>query len=93
MPKVKYVLAYAALSGLIYVGVACAESDDASRGVTDVEVTTGTTTYSNPTSQRIAGLTDCVALQAEFDQADRNGVVEYMKVADKRMKEVGCYGD
>lgn len=41
--------------------------------------------------ERIEALTDCLALQAEFDTADRNGRTDYMEVADERMREVGCY--
>lgn len=49
---------------------------------------------------RIASLTDCAELQREFDQADANRAIsddpsiqtEYMKAADDRMEEIGCYG-
>lgn len=42
--------------------------------------------------QRIERTTDCAALQDEFDVADRNGNVSYMEAADRRMRELGCYG-
>ena len=60
----------------------------------------------NPaTYQRINELSDCVALQAEFDRFDRmhgefiassdltNAQVatDYMDAVDKRMRSVGCY--
>ncbi len=53
--------------------------------------------------QRILTSTDCIGLQAEFDQADKNlqgrepGTPQYkwgtgyMSAADQRMKEIGCY--
>lgn len=53
--------------------------------------------------RRIGGMTDCAALQAEFDQADENRgnqpagseqaewSTNYMMAADDRMREVGCY--
>ena len=55
--------------------------------------------------ERIAALTDCAALQREFDQAETNGraarargdldlsriSTSYMEAADKRMREAGCY--
>jgi hypothetical protein len=53
--------------------------------------------------QRIATETDCAALQAEFDQAAANNdaadpgtsqhrqTTGYMRAADDRMREVGCY--
>lgn len=41
---------------------------------------------------RIASLTDCSELQREFDIADSNNQTDYMKAADERMREVGCYG-
>jgi len=48
---------------------------------------------------RIASLTDCSALQQEFDQAEANRSISrdpsiqtsYMVAADERMREVGCY--
>jgi hypothetical protein len=52
--------------------------------------------------QRIAGLTDCTAIQAEFDQAyadheaapagsqGREWTVGYMSAAQDRMKALGC---
>lgn len=52
---------------------------------------------------RIDGLTDCTQLQTEFDTASANydraeagssqalAATAYMKAADARMKEVGCY--
>ena len=40
---------------------------------------------------RINSLTDCNALQREFDIADSNNRVDYMKAADARMSAVGCY--
>lgn len=49
---------------------------------------------------RINAMTDCVALQHEFDQADENRAISsdpsiqtsYMKAANNRMRELGCYG-
>jgi len=53
--------------------------------------------------QRILSLTDCTALQTEFDQAETNlksqepGTpqykwgIGYMQAADQRLKELGCY--
>ena len=44
--------------------------------------------------ERIAGLEDCAALQQEFDTAEANGGetgTAYMKAADERMQELGCY--
>lgn len=53
---------------------------------------------------RIAALTDCQALQREFDvamdnadrQHDAGGTADaslaYSEAADERMREVGCYG-
>lgn len=53
--------------------------------------------------QRILTLTDCTALQNEFDQADKNLKLQqpgteqyqwgigYMNAADQRMKDIGCY--
>lgn len=53
------------------------------------------------TYTRILTLTDCTALQNEFNQAEANlqepGTPQYqwglgyMKAADDRMKEIGCY--
>ena len=52
---------------------------------------------------RIAALSDCAALQNEFDQAEQNLSAQdpgtpqykwglgYMKASDDRMKEIGCY--
>jgi hypothetical protein len=52
---------------------------------------------------RIAAETDCATLQAEFDQASENHdavpagseqagwSLGYMKAADARMKDLGCY--
>lgn len=40
---------------------------------------------------RINSTEDCATLQAEFDTADSNGKTDYMKAADERMREVGCY--
>ena len=48
---------------------------------------------------RISSLTDCSALQQEFDQAEANRSISrdpsiqtsYMVAADERMREVGCY--
>lgn len=47
---------------------------------------------------RIGSMTDCDALQAEFDQAEANWKsfghsysIDYMNAADSRMKAVGCY--
>jgi hypothetical protein len=51
-------------------------------------------------------LTDCSALQEKFDIADANHTIDvdrgsnalaridtsYMKAADARMREIGCYG-
>lgn len=54
---------------------------------------------------RILGMTDCIALQAEFDQADANSKLQapgteqyqwsigYMSAADDRMGAIGCYDD
>lgn len=73
------------------------------------EPSTTTTAKPRPGSPdvyaRIAELTDCAALQAEFDLADatrkRPGGVEgaswtqigiaYMEAADSRMSDLGCY--
>jgi hypothetical protein len=45
--------------------------------------------------ERIERLTDCAALQREFDIADSgppsDWKVPYMEAADKRMRELGCY--
>jgi hypothetical protein len=49
---------------------------------------------------RINAMTDCAELQREFDQADANRSlptdddipIAYMKAADERMDEIGCYG-
>lgn len=41
---------------------------------------------------RIARLDDCDALQREFDIADDNNNTDYMRAADARMQELGCYG-
>lgn len=49
---------------------------------------------------RISSLTDCAALQDEFDVADGNrrfgadnrAQLAYMDAADERMRELGCYG-
>jgi hypothetical protein len=52
--------------------------------------------------QRIAALTDCKAIQAEFDTASANhdrastqvareASTAYMATADDRMREIGCY--
>jgi hypothetical protein len=67
----------------------------------------GSTTEDRPGDpgvyERIAGLNDCDALQGEFDTADANhqraeggseqarAATAYMKAADERMREVGCY--
>jgi len=51
----------------------------------------------------IAASSDCTWLQAQFDRADENNqtassgyerdyTLGYMQAADKRMREVGCYG-
>ena len=40
---------------------------------------------------RINSLTDCDELQHQFDIADSNNQVDYMKAADARMRAVGCY--
>lgn len=88
-------LAIAALTGLALT--ACSGSS--------------TSTDSNPrqgnpdTYQRINALTDCVALQAEFDRFDRahsefieksdlanaETATDYMKAVDDRMRTIGCY--
>lgn len=66
---------------------------------------TSTPIGSQAVYDRINSLTDCKALQAEFDQADENGKAArargnsdaarnstaYMEAADKRLKAVGCY--
>lgn len=44
--------------------------------------------------ERIGGMEDCAELQREFDTADAHGgetSTAYMKAADERMREVGCY--
>lgn len=44
--------------------------------------------------ERIGGMEDCTALQQEFDTADASSgeaATAYMKAADERMREVGCY--
>lgn len=53
--------------------------------------------------QNIFSLTDCTELQNQFDRAADNNEIEepgtpahkwtlgYMKAADERMKEIGCY--
>ena len=47
---------------------------------------------------RIKAETNCSALQREFDIADANRAINgarsvaYMKLADDRMREIGCYG-
>ena len=55
--------------------------------------------------ERILSLTDCIALQSEFDQADTNTelqepgapqyqwLIGYMTAANNRMEEIGCHGD
>ncbi len=40
---------------------------------------------------RIASMSDCDDLQRQFDIADGNGRVDYMRAADARLKAVGCY--
>ena len=54
-----------------------------------------TPTTARPTNpavfERINSLTDCAALQAEFDQAEENGMTSYMRAAHDRMGAVGCY--
>jgi hypothetical protein len=54
--------------------------------------------------QRIEAMTDCAALQKQFDIADRNTKrmqdsgqeasvpISYMEAADARMQELTCYG-
>ena len=51
--------------------------------------------------ERIAGLSDCSQLQEQFNLAERThqrggewgpSGTAYMEAADKRMREVGCYG-
>lgn len=46
---------------------------------------------SSPALERIRQLDDCVLLQAEFDTADANGNVTFMRAADARMAALGCY--
>jgi hypothetical protein len=87
---------------------ACGDDDDTSA---DSETTTTAPAESTTTVgpgdpavyQRIASLTDCTMLQAEFDQAEENNgrvpagsdqaewTLAYMEAADARMQEVGCY--
>ena len=47
---------------------------------------------SNPALERIRQLDDCGQLQVEFDTADANGNVTFMRAADARMQSLGCYG-
>lgn len=42
---------------------------------------------------RLLKLTDCPALQDEFNIAEENTNIGYMKAADQRMREIGCYDD
>lgn len=46
---------------------------------------------SAPAVDRINSETDCAALQGEFDTAERNRHTDYMQVADRRMRSLGCY--
>jgi hypothetical protein len=48
---------------------------------------------------RVGSSNDCVYLQEQFDIADQNQAInrerslEYMHLADDRMKEIGCYDE
>lgn len=67
--------------------------------------TSGRTPGNPETYQRINSLTDCVALQAEFDRFDREHdaflaasnitnaevATDYMYAVDEQMRRVGCY--
>lgn len=86
---------------LAAAGLALAACSSSSPADTDGPVYNG-----NPaTYQRINSLTDCVALQAEFDRFERNHgefidksdlgnakvATDYMKAVDNRMRAIGCY--
>jgi hypothetical protein len=92
-----------AAAALLFALVGCgSQSESANDDQTRGETRPG----SAAVYQRIESLTDCDALQAEFDQADANTqreqdagnaamaevTISYMDAADKRMKELGCYG-
>lgn len=99
------------LAWIVCLGVlvACGSDGDDGSEVVPVpttppaDTTTDTTDTTNPVIARINSLTDCEALQDEFDQAAENNEREdpgtptfelttsYMEAADTRMAEIGCY--
>jgi hypothetical protein len=83
--------------GLALLLSACGGAADS--GATEEETKPGNAAV----YERIAGLTDCAELQAEFDTASANNdaaepgtdehkaTTAYMEAADARMQEVDCY--
>lgn len=58
---------------------------------TTTTVRTDAPSVSPAARARIDALTDCSALQREFDVADANGNLSAMRLANARMAAVGCY--
>jgi len=98
------------IAATVVVAVALGSNSDATSDTTSSPTPTAApSALSQETDRqisRIKSMTDCSALQGEFDQADRNhsiqaerGNLELMKVttaymvaADNQMRRVGCYG-
>lgn len=79
-----------ALTVLIVLALACGSSAPTLKTTADFVKEFG----GNPdVYDRILKMTDCPALQDEFNIAEENTNIGYMKAADQRMREIGCYDD
>lgn len=88
---------------LVFAAVACSETAATTSDPTRPAATATARPGNAAVYERIDALTDCDALQAEFDQADTNGQrqraagqssaasISYMEAADARMRELDCY--
>ena len=79
-----------AITVLILLALACGSSAPQLKTTADFVKEFG----GNPdVYDRILKMTECPALQEEFNIAEENTNIGYMKAADQRMREIGCYDD
>lgn len=93
---------------LVAGGLSCEEATTTNNGTPNQPDATATARPGNAeVYQRIEALTDCAALQREFDLAETNHgreiaagpsrlafaqiATSYMQAADKRLRDIGCY--
>lgn len=85
MKKIIFAIIVLALASL-----ACGSSAPKLKNTTDFVKEFG----GNPdVYDRLLKMTDCPTLQNEFNIAEENTNIGYMKAADQRMREIGCYDD